>query len=532
MLRFFALFLLLPLYAQGALPTHLNGDVIAHGLLQPAVTGQNMNSASYRWDVWVANLNTPLGQGFAVIDGSGNVAVVSYGATTTYLRGDGTVQTLDTSVVPENGNLYYTDARARAAISGTAPISYNSTTGVITCITADGSTTGCVTSADWNTFNGKVSTSRTISTTPPLAGGGDLSANRTLSITQASGSTDGYLSSVDWTTFNNKQAALGYTPLNAASNLSDLANASTARTNLGVAIGTDVQAYDADLSALAGLTSAADKVPYFTGAGTAAVADFTAAGRAMVGAASATAQTALLDVFTGDSGSGGVKGLVPAPAAGDAAANKYLKANGTWATVTAGSASPLTTKGDLWGFSTLDARVPVGTDGYVLTADSTQALGVKWAAASGGGGSPANSTVWLHSGNGHGSTNNKIRRFSTTVTNTGTDITYADSAANGASFTINTAGRYCATYWDYYSGGVTQYGLSINSAELTTAISSSGFAASTRLCRVDVNSGDSITPCNVCFYANVNDVVRPHTSGTVDTSANAGLAVFIITRVN
>ena len=44
--------------------------------------------------------------------------------------------------------------------------------------------------------------------------------------------------------------------------------------------------------------------------------------------------TALLSNLVGDSGSGGTKGLVPAPAAGDAAANKYLKANGTWATVT------------------------------------------------------------------------------------------------------------------------------------------------------------------------------------------------------
>lgn len=35
-------------------------------------------------------------------------------------------------------------------------------------------------------------------------------------------------------------------------------------------------------------------------------------------------------VFTGDSGSGGTSGLVPAPAAGDAAANKFLFSGGTW----------------------------------------------------------------------------------------------------------------------------------------------------------------------------------------------------------
>jgi len=46
-----------------------------------------------------------------------------------------------------------------------------------------------------------------------------------------------------------------------------------------------------------------------------------------------------------------------------------------------GAVSPLTTKGDIWGYSTLDARIPIGTNNQVLTADSTQALGLKWAAA-------------------------------------------------------------------------------------------------------------------------------------------------------
>ena len=51
---------------------------------------------------------------------------------------------------------------------------------------------------------------KTITITPnaPLSGGGDLSSNRTLSITQANTTTDGYLSSTDWNTFNSKLSSL------------------------------------------------------------------------------------------------------------------------------------------------------------------------------------------------------------------------------------------------------------------------------------------------------------------------------------
>lgn len=126
------------------------------------------------------------------------------------------------------------------SIATTAPITGGTitTTGTIGITQSTTSTNGYLSSTDWNTFNNKVSTSRTISTTSPLSGGGDLSADRTISISNAaadgstkgaatftasdfdassglisidytngqaaSGSNKGFLTSTDWTTFNSK----------------------------------------------------------------------------------------------------------------------------------------------------------------------------------------------------------------------------------------------------------------------------------------------------------------------------------------
>jgi len=92
----------------------------------------------------------------------------------------------------------------------------------------------------------------------------------------------------------------------------------------------------------------------------------------------------------------------------DADNNIYKYTGSAWVNIDSGSVSPLTTKGDLYTYSTTDARLGVGTNGQVLTADSTTATGLKWATA-------ASSTPSFYGASVYNSTNQSIPNASLTA---------------------------------------------------------------------------------------------------------------------
>lgn len=161
----------------------------------------------------------------------------------------------------------------------------------------------------------------------------------TISIPVATNSADGYLSLTDWLIFNAKQPAGNY--------LTALTGDVTVS---GPGSGVSVIAASAVTNAkLANMAQSTIK-GRAASAGTGVPVDLTA-----------TQATAILDSFVGDAGSGGTKGLVPAPSSGDAAANKFLKANGVW--------TAFTSTGDVAGpSSATDSAVALfdGTTGKLL----------------------------------------------------------------------------------------------------------------------------------------------------------------------
>lgn len=144
---------------------------------------------------------------------------------------------------------------------------------------------------------------------------------------------------------------------------------------------------------------------------------------------------------------------------------------------------------------------------------------------------PANAEeIHVDSGNGYGAVNTKIRRFSNTrVDTTNGAITYADSANDGASFTINVSGVYAIARGDNRSGGPSNIGLSVNSALLTTNCVSLTYAQGFRGSNTSGSAG-YVGHIATTLYLAAGDVVRPHDTNVAnETDATSYMKIVKLT---
>ena len=136
-------------------------------------------------------------------------------------------------------------------------------------------------------------------------------------------------------------------------------------------------------------------------------------------------------------------------------------------------------------------------------------------------------SIYVNIGAGHGSTNTKIRRIETSVWNRGTAITVTNSSTDGTSFTIKEDGIYSMTYSDQRSTSTFNIGISVNSSQLTTLLTS--ITDSDRIAFSD--GRDAVFElCAATVYLSEGDIVRPHTNGTPDSTLD--LCYFIITKIS
>jgi len=218
-----------------------------------------------------------------------------------------------------------------------------------------------------------------IGVTAPITSTGGLTP--TIGITQSGAASDGYLSSTDWNTFNNKGS--GTVTSVAVASANGFAGSSSGGATPTLTLSTSITGLlKGNGTAISAATSGTDY-----SAGTSALA---------TGILKSTTTTGALSIA--------VAGDFPTlnqntTGTADNVTGTVAIANGgtgqTSQTAAFDALAPTTTKGDLIVSNGTDnVRLAVGTDAYVLTADSTASSGVKWAAASGGSSNITAQGMW------------------------------------------------------------------------------------------------------------------------------------------
>jgi hypothetical protein len=274
--------------------------------------------------------------------------------------------------------LGYTPANSTFTIATSGPLNGSSDlsgVGMTLSITqASGSTSGYLSNTDWNTFNSKVPTTRSISTTAPLSGGGDLSLDRTLSITKATSLVDGYLSALDFAIFNGKQAALGFTPANIAGDTftGNIFATNLSGTNTGDESTASVKAkLGAATSTLDGYLTFGDWITFNAKQNAIGYTPANKAGETFTGSISATN---LSNTNTGDETTLSIKtklGSASSTIDGYLLATDWVIFNSKVSTTrTISTTAPLSGGGDLSGDLTLSmSQASASANGYLTSSD-------------------------------------------------------------------------------------------------------------------------------------------------------------------
>jgi len=142
----------------------------------------------------------------------------------------------------------------------------------------------------------------------------------------------------------------------------------------------------------------------------------------------------------------------------------------------------------------------------------------------------AQSMVRLTGSSGFGSTNTAIWRFTTSVTNQGSDITYAASATLGDTFTVNTNGVYSITYTNQFNAAL-WLGISLGASGADLTANVFNIAASKILAAnvtVSANSAASVTWTG---YLPSTSVIMAHTNPSATAGTSTAAVNFTIARI-
>lgn len=124
--------------------------------------------------------------------------------------------------------------------------------------------------------------------------------------------------------------------------------------------------------------------------------------------------------------------------------------------------------------------------------------------------------------NGVGSTNTKIRKYTSIAINTGSDITYTSSAPDGDSFTVNKSGLYIISVADACVSATSMYyGVSINATGmLTTDFNSITESMKLMRGRSVASVGGAANTISAVVRLAATNIIRHHVSGADFSSAN------------